>query len=229
MEDKSAYREPDGETARGNTSESESWESSESETEESSDDVEWDGSESELILEDDNEEYEEDMTGIKLKYVLSEKEISEIFKHTEGYRKNCKLQKNHTIIQSVVFVVLLVLWLALGNTYYALLAALPILCIAIIWIIPIFSIKRLARDFFSGEEISTEIYPDKICMEIKDRGKEREILLDGTAEYEELAGEILIYPKNSDTLIIPMRAIEPEFLPDVQAMLVAGTKPKDDE
>ena len=76
MKEQSDYREPGGEKIQEESSSSESWEN----------DVEWDGTEAELIVEDDVEEYEENQTGIKVKYVLSESEISEIFKHTESHK-----------------------------------------------------------------------------------------------------------------------------------------------
>ena len=222
MENKSDYREPDGDKLKENEEISET-----SDTSWQSDDVEWDGTESELILEDDTEEYEENQTGIKLKYVLTEEEISEIFKHTEGYQKNRILQRNQTIIHSLIFVALLCLWIFLKNTYYAFLLIFPVACILALWIVPIFSIKRLAKDFFSGEEISVEIYPDKITASVRE--SEREILLDGTSQYEIIANQMIIYPKQGNALIIPIRAVDPEFLPDIQAMIVAGTNPKEDK
>ena len=194
---------------------------------ETTDDVEWDGSEAELILEDDIEEYEEKNIGAKIKYILSEEEIIEIFKHTEGYKKNQEIQKTHILLQCVLFVILFVLWILLKNNYYALLMLMPIICIGIIFWAPIFSMKRLAKDFYSGEEINAEIYPDKIQLTVK--GKEREIPLDSSVKYEEIAGMIVLYPKEGDTLLIPIRAIEPEFLPDIQAMIFAGAAPKREE
>ncbi len=37
----------------------------------------------------------------------------------------------------------------------------------------------------------------------------------------------LIYLPQEKLFIIPMRAIEPDFLADVQGMIIAGTKPKE--
>lgn len=187
-------------------------------------DVEWDGSEVELVSEEEEEKYEENRTGVKIKYTLSESEISEFFRHTEGYKKNSRLQKNHTIIQTVIFLVLILLWVYMGSIYYAFLTIFPVLSVIVIWTIPILSRKKLAKKFCSGEEISAEIFPDKITMKIKD--SEKEVLFDGACECEEVAGIILIYPKDAETIMIPMRAIEPEFLPDVQAMIFAGAQPR---
>lgn len=195
-----------------------------SEVEHSADEInEIDDSESELTA-DNVEEYEEKATGIKLKYVLEENEIIEIFKHTENYQKNCKLQKNSTIVQIILLLMLILLWILRNNIYYGFMTILPLGSMGIIWGLPYFSLKRLAKEFYSGEEVRLSIFPDRICMEVKD--KSREILLDGTAEFEEVIEMLIITPKDQNTLIIPLRAIESEFLPDIQAMITAGTVPK---
>ena len=62
---------------------------------------EWDGSEAEIVVDDESEEYEEENTGIKIKYTLKPEEIREFVQSSEGYEKNKKAQKKHTIIQSI--------------------------------------------------------------------------------------------------------------------------------
>lgn len=181
-------------------------------------------SDSEIVVEDDNEGYKLTKTGINIKYVLSESEITEIFKHTEGYRKNRSLQKRHTTIQSILFIVLLILWLVFKNKYYGYLMIIPIICIFVIWALPLLSIRRLAKEFFSGEEINAEVYPDKIKLKLKD--KTREIKLNHSVKHEEIGGMILLYPEGESTVMIPIRAIDSKDLPDVQAMIFAGASPK---
>jgi hypothetical protein len=181
-------------------------------------------SDCELVLEDSGKEYKPTKTGINIKYVLSESEVAEIFKYTEGYRKNRQLQRRHTTIQSILFVILIILWLFLKNSYYGFLAIMPLVCIAVIWIVPLFSLKRLAREFFSGEEINAEIYPDKVKIKVKEQT--REIALNPSVKYEELGGMILLYPAGESTVMIPIRAIDSKDLPDVQAMIFAGASPK---
>lgn len=183
--------------------------------------------ETKSFLEDETERLKDTKTGVKIKYILSEEEITEIFKHTEGYRKNKLLQKRHTIIQGFLFVILVLVWIVLKNNYYGFIMLMPLICIGIIWGMPILSMKRLAKEFFSGEEMEAEIYPNKICLQVRD--KEREIPLNSSVKYEELAGMIMIYPAEGDTVMIPMRAIKPEVLPDVQAMIFSGATPKHEE
>lgn len=218
MKEKDSYDEPTGVEEGGYPS------VISDELETSTAEVEWDGSEAELVSDDEDEKYEENKTGVKIKYTLSESEISEFFKHTEGYQKNSRLQKNHTIIQAIIFLVLIMLWAYMGSIYYAFLTVFPVISVIVLWTIPILSRKKLAKKFCSGEEISAEIFPDKITINIKN--VEKEILLDGNCECEEVAGIILIYPKHSETIMIPIRSIEPEFIPDVQAMIFAGSQPR---
>lgn len=187
-------------------------------------DIEWDGTESELIMDNHDEEYEEKMAGIKLKYTLLEKEIINIFKYTEGYKKNLKLQKIHTAVQTVLFFVLLILWRNLGSTYYLILSLFPLTAVMAIWIAPLLSMKSLAKKLSSGEELNVEVFPDKILVDSK--RSHREILLDGTSECEQMGGVIIVRPKEGNMVLIPIRSIEPEFLPDIQAMILAGSQPK---
>lgn len=191
------------------------------------DDMEWDGSEAELIVEDQAEEYEENPTGIKIKYSLSEEMITGIFAQTDGYTKNRKWQRIHTVIQSAMLLILIALWNYSGNMYYMLLMLIPIICIGALWVIPFFSFKKLVSEFYTGKEISLEIFPDKISVNIE--GNINEIELDQKTQYEELIDRIMVYPETGNVLMIPKQDIEPDFLPDVQAMIFAGAQPKDDK
>lgn len=223
MDSSSDYREPGGETDKIAIQNTNEWETFESD-EDVEEDIKWDGSESELVMENQNERFEKNLTGIKLKYTISEKEVMDIFKCTEGYKKNCKLQRTHILIQSFIFVILLMLRLRVDNTYYTILLMLPLLAIVAILAMPILSMKKLARSFSAGKETNIEIFPDKILVDMP--GFQKVINLDGTVAYEQVAGVIILRPKEDNTILIPIRAIEPEFLPDVQAMLMAGTQPK---
>lgn len=186
--------------------------------------VVWDGSEAQLVSESEKEKYSESNTGVKIKYTLSGSEIYEFFKHTRGYQKNKILQKKHTIIEIFILLLLVITWFFTKNVYYLYLMALPVLASLVIWSIPLITRKKLSDKFCCGEEISAEIFPDKIVLQGK--SGTREVLFDGTCECEETAGMILVYPRRSQTVMIPIRAIEPELIPDVQAMIFAGSKPR---
>ncbi len=189
---------------------------------EEKDDVEWDGSEAERVLDDDIEEYEEDTTGIKITYKLEQEEAYDSLKKCNIYDKSKGQQKTQTIVQCVLILLLLLFAIVTKKSFYMILMLIPILSIIGIWTIPIIYLKRIAKDLFSDKDISLEIFPDKIDVEMN--GLKKEVILDGSYSYEEI-DDVIVINLGFDVLLIPIRCIEPEFLPDVQAMLIAGTHP----
>lgn len=185
---------------------------------------EWDGSEAEIVVDEESEEYEEENTGIKIKYTLKPEEIREFVQSSEGYEKNKKAQKKHTIIQSVVFVLMIILSIITGNRYYLILSVFPLVSFVLIWIVPYIGVRKLIGKVLRNQEFSVEVFPDKI--DVTTRNSKKEIMLDGSCESEELKNMIQIFSNGELALIIPTRAVEPEFLADLQAMVLAGTKPR---
>ncbi len=184
----------------------------------------WDGSEAEIVVDDEAEEYEDETTGIKIKYTLKPEEVRSFIRHSEGFRQNRKAQRKHTVIQNIVFVAMIILAIATGSEYYKWLAVFPVIALFIMWLVPFFGMKKLIRELFKNEEMSVEIFPDKI--EIEGKTQCREIPLDGSCESEEFDDMIMIFSKDGPSLLVPLRAVEPEFQADVQAMLLAGAKPR---
>lgn len=191
-------------------------------TDEVSQEKEWDGSEAEIVVDDESEEYEDENTGIKIKYSLKPEEVREFVQNSDGYEKNKKAQKKHTIIQSIVFVLMILLGLISGNGYYMLLSLFPLLSLLLIWVIPYVGIRKLIGNVLKNQEFWVEVFPDKI--DVISRGGKKEIMLDGSCESEELKNMIEIFSCGELALIIPMRAVEPEFKADLQAMIFAGTR-----
>ena len=184
----------------------------------------WDGSEAEIVVDDEAEDYEEESTGIKIKYKLKPNEVRSFIHNSADFEKNKKSQKKHTFIQCLLFTAMVLLGFVSANKYYWFLALFPLIAILLIWVLPYIAVKKLAIDILKSDEFSVEVFPDKI--EVTCFGKVREIPLDGSCESEEFEGLILIFSNSALSLIIPMRSIEPEFKADVQAMILAGTKPK---
>lgn len=183
---------------------------------------EWDGSEAEIVVDDESEEYEDENTGIKIKYSLKPEEIREFVQNSDGYEKNKKTQKKHTVIQSIVFILMILLGFISGNVYYTLLSLFPLLSLLLIWIVPYLGIRKLIMNVLKNQEFWVEVFPDKI--DVISRGEKKEIMLDGSCESEELENMIEIFSCGELALIIPMRAVEPEFKADLQAMIFAGTR-----
>lgn len=196
------------------TPEDEDWEDS----------IEWDGSEAELVADESAEVFEEQHTGIKLKYVLTSGEI---------FRALRKVQYTGTrVALSVVAVLLcagaagmfLVKWNATGNHRYMSLAAVCILMVLIIGAYPSLRIKLHAVKIADGKEIRMKIYPDHIEMGLFD--KKWEIPLDGSCERLHFDNMIVLYIRDGNMVILPLRCVEPAVLPEVQGMILAGTQPK---
>ena len=184
-------------------------------------------SESELVLDDESEEYEEEATGIKIKYKLTGEEVKNFIKHSESYKRNKEAQKKHTIIQLVVFLAMIILSFVSMSKYYVWIAAFPLVALFFIWFVPVISIKNIIKKILMEKEITVEIFPDKI--DVCKNGTEREIPLDGACECSEYDNLISISSAEGNSIIIPLRAIEPEFRAEVQAMIIAGSKTKNEE
>lgn len=196
----------------------------ESQEDDSESGVEWDGSEAEIVIDDDAEEYEGNVTGIKLKYSLEDDEVYDSIKHSGMYQRSRKLQRNHTIVQAILILFFLIFSIVTGKSFYALISLIPIISIIGIWVLPSLSMKRMSKELFLDKDFSVEIFPDHIDVDFD--GINHEIALDGSYYYQEHGDIMIISSKKGSTLMIPVRCVEPEFLPDVQAMIVAGTRPK---
>ena len=82
--------------------------------------------------------------------------------------------------------------------------------------------SKIVKKIFCDKEITAEIFADKI--EIRKGGQKREIILDGSCNYEEYDNMMTISsPCDGLSLVIPVRAVDPEFRAEVQAMLLAGS------
>lgn len=196
-------------------------EDSEKEYENEDEDVEWDGSESEFV-EDDASEYEEQYTGIKFSYTLKKEEIFSCIKY-------CGINKNVTIVGDFLLGAFVLVYLILyisNNNFINLVCFLTGIVLFPLWVSNILPslFERMNKDKFpSNKKLSVEVYPD--CITIEDGSYKWEILLDGTSKFQDFNNMFLVFVPEHKVFIIPKRAIEPDFLPDIEAMLVAGTEP----
>ncbi len=182
----------------------------------------WDGSESEFVEDEKAPEYEDRYSGIKFQYALKPEEILACVKHC-GISKNFKLFVDVALfLFSILFLVLYIKTMNVILLFCFIIFAVLLL----LWGLNVFHtiLKRLQYKRMSGNrKLSLEIYPDSIIVENENR--KMEIKLDGSNVFEEYENMFLIYLPRQRVFIIPTRAIEPEFLADIQAMLIAGTTP----
>jgi hypothetical protein len=189
--------------------------------EEETDGVEWDGSEAELVADDDAAEYEEQNTGIALKYTLRRDEIFRVLMKTQYTQARIVL----SVIAALLGIVMAVVFFVRAAGGHSEVVPLGITCLVVVFLIipsPVFGIRNSAKKSADGNEIRMEIYPDHI--EMGGTRNSWEIPLDGTAECRALQELIVLYIGNH-MVILPLRCVEPAVLPEVQAMIFAGTRP----
>jgi len=175
------------------------------------------------LVPDESEAYEEQQTGIELSYVLKEEEIYECLKYSSRLGAN----QRGFFLATIGPAALALLFLAAGaftyrSTYYFC----AVLCVAFILLFFVFSNRKnitRARMAADGHPVRMAIYPDRIEVDRKD-GLWK-IPMDGGAEFAQIKDLFVLYVEEN-VLMIPKRCIKPQILPDVQAMIVAGTRPK---
>ena len=185
--------------------------------------VEWDGSEAELVA-DESTEYGDHHTGIKLKYSLKSKEIFYALMKTQYTSTRIALSIIAVALSAVVVVGFLIRINTTGETGMAWLVLLCGILMIVISVVPTAEMKHHSKKMADGNEIKMKIYPDHIQMGHED--KQWEIPLDGTSERTIFQNLMILYIGGKNMVILPIRCVEPNVLPEVQAMIFAGTEPK---
>ena len=193
--------------------------------------VEWDGSEAELVLDDDAADYEEPQTGVKLSYTLREEEVF----HALGRSGFSKTLGRRAVIEGAVLA-LLAVWFFVQYALaregaYLFFGAVALLALAAVALVPFLGRKKRAREICKNERIAhveMEIYPDGI--QIGQGEGEWEIPFDGSCRRLKHRGLLLFFPAGvRHMVILPLRCIEPGVLPEIQAMILAGTTAQEED
>ena len=187
----------------------------------------WDGSESELVADDDAEDYEIPETGIKISYSLTEDEMYRCLYHSQMYKTTGKRAVAQTTVFALAGVAFLLAYFMTNSQYNAYNLFFGILCfvmIVLVWTVPYFHMKSLAKVMADGKTVEAEIYPTHIDIG-KDDGA-WSVELDGKAEIAEFDGIIMIYDDDR-SFAIPERVIEPEVYNEIKAILLSGTMPEE--
>ncbi len=208
-----------GDSLFGETIERET-EAEEEETEE----VEWDGSQAELVADEGAAEYEEQNTGIKLKYALKSKEIFYVLLKTQYTSARMISSALAVVLCAAMAAVFYSQMLTTRNDSLGMLSGVCVVLIILIAALPSVNIKLQANRLANGKQIRMKIYPDHIQMGKDD--DQWEIPLDGTGERMVFRNLIILYIGEKNMVILPMRCVDPNLLPEVEAMIFAGTQPK---
>lgn len=189
---------------------------------------EWDGSESELVADDDAESYEIPETGIKIAYVMTRDEMAKCLYHSDLY----KTKGSRAIFASVLFGVAAVIFAVAyfttdqyrpANLFFSIFS---LVMIVLVWLVPYLHIRSLSKVMANGKTIEAEVYPDHI--DIGSGSGAWSIELDGNCELTEFDNLFMISLPDGKNFAIPERVIEPEVYNEFKAILIAGTKPKEE-
>lgn len=185
----------------------------------------WDGSETELIADDDALIYEEQQTGIKLEYTLKYEEILSCLKLISGSEEKTKSTIIKTVILFILAIGFIIEFAVLHSVMGLVLGILCIIMALAVKFVPSIIMSNTAREITTDKAMYVEVYPDNLV--VGKNGVETEIPLDGSCKFKEFQNLFILFPEKGEMLAIPIRAIEPDFLADIQAILTAGTQPQD--
>lgn len=183
--------------------------------------IEWDGSQAQLVM-DDTAEYEEVQTGIKLSYVLKKKEILYGLQRAGYIRTTGVRAAVMTVVMALVSAAFVVAYQNNKNPNHLVFAVLSAILIVVILVVPWVGLNNQAKRLADGHVVNMEVYPDSIVMG-SGEGK-WEIPLDGSVSRIEYKNLLILDAKPDQMVILPLRCVEPAVLPEVEAMIVAGTQ-----
>lgn len=179
--------------------------------------------EAEIVADHKNEDYKEEFTGIKIKYNLTPDEVRRFIGRSKKQEDCKKIQSKHVIIQCVLFAILSAMACFSGSYYYLILAAIPFVALILMWAIPFINLRVAMKSLLSENEFTVDIFPDR--LDVESRSGSRTVFLDNTCQSEEYKDMIMVFKENKPGIAIPLRAIDPDFRADVQAIIVAGSIP----
>ncbi|MDO4731633.1 MAG: hypothetical protein Q4B14_05880 [Clostridia bacterium] len=197
----------------------------------------WDGSEAEFVDDEDVEEFEEHYSGIKFCYSLNDDEKEEsakILKESISSRQNKTMFKKNIIRTAVLAVAAAVFLVSFILGYGVVNIVMTALCVLVglaMWYIPhLYLNKNVLYKSFNGT-YNVTVYPHEVeviknnCKEEKLKEEKWIIPMDETGQFAEKDDLLVLISKEGNILTIPIRAIEPSFIADVQGILFTGTKP----
>lgn len=182
---------------------------------------------SDLVADEEAAVFEERHTGIKVRYVLEKDEILTCLKHSGFYKTTGLRAIIETIVLAIAFLIFFASFCVYATANNLVMSIVSLLLIAAIWLVPNIGMKKRSEELADGREIAMQIYPDEI--QIGEGTHAWSIELDGTSRLAEFDGVIAIFTPEERIAALPVRVIDPADLPDIQAMLVAGTRPKDED
>ena len=186
----------------------------------------WDGTEVELVADSDAADYEEEFTGLKIRYMLTKEDLYACLKASNPF----KTTGVRAAVQTAVLALFCILFFV---TYFLetprqvsslVFGAVCIGLIAAIWLVPYGTLKSRAKKMATGKTVTAQIFPDEI--QIGEGQGAWTIPLDGSSYFQEMEDLFVIRTPQNQLAVFPIRSIEPAMLPEIQAMLMSGTIPE---
>lgn len=188
-------------------------------------DVRWSGRLRAERVPDDAEEFEEQHTGIRITYLPEEEEVRDCLKKALR-AKGADARLSAPLSALTVFTVAFAAAGARsGSAAFFLAAAACAAGLALVASLPGRRARRMAREYAAGGEVRVRVYPDRV--QIARNGETSEIPLDGGAERARTEDALALFVRGEKgpRLVLPLRRVDPGALPEVQAMILAGTRP----
>ena len=184
--------------------------------------IQWDGSEAELVTSGEDEEFEDVQAGIRLEYQLKADEIHCVLKRAKFYRKAMMKAKIETAVLGAMLLLFGLTWILKNDPNAMIFTIASAILIGLVWATPYFSLRSYAVKWAGKQEIEMEVYPDRIRM--GEGEKSWKIPLDGSVICEEYNNLMVLHTGDEELTVLPLRCVEPQILPDIQAMIIAGTR-----
>lgn len=180
----------------------------------------WDGTESEIINDSQASKFENDNIGIKLSYVLTKEEIFNAIYNGNLFRKNSKKKDIFYIIVFLIFCVCFLIFYVINhNIQNIVMAVFCVLAVLGVLIIPKLYIKKFAENMANNKELEVCIFSDRIDVG-KGMGK-WSIDFNKDCIVQEVNNLFVVTNNVGNSVVIPHRAIEPDLLADISAIMMS--------
>ena len=185
------------------------------------------------LIADDTESFEDQRTGIEASFTLKEEEIYRCLKKVEFRGARRFLSFLGAVLLLCPVLLFLAEGLRTGRPSAYLQAASWALLSMLFLFGPRVTIHSRAKNCAGGCSVRVVVYPDRVVTE---QGAVRwEVPLDGTCEYVQTEDLLMLVAANPycpgsgglpRITILPWRCFGPGELPEVQAMIFAGARPR---
>jgi len=159
----------------------------------------------------------------EVSYALTQQEAYLCLKKAGIFKTSGKRAIVYTILMIIAAAGFFVSFLLGQNVNWLVFAIISLLIIAVIWLVPYFQLKRLAKENAKGNVIKAKITEEKITIIGNDSSWK--IPLDQTSRLSQGDGLLVFHTQNKQLFAIPERAIRPENLQKVKSLVQKGTRP----